>query len=338
MRSADAGCGESFSAARAFRLALVVLALAIAVVVWPKPAHAYNGDATYQWWHPYYSCTYTQTFEGGFQTAGRIDGRWQVVAQAVGGNKIRWIRLEAWVVGWAESGLFGLPQWVKIGNKIDMSNTLLLSGKRTEPVTFNFHSQGLQVTNIQTMPSTVGIVFKISWRRQYGKGPFKKWKTKKKASDFFDAVRLSGNQVLSDVKDYVLLQQCRNVPVGFRADGARAAEAPPPGGTLSGSASVGLPKPEPGRDLQPADMGPFAALDYLAAVDDVPAPSHDRSFEGVTAAETAEGVADSRAPPEPALAVGNDRLLVAGGGTLNVLDKTTGARIGAPRSASGLWA
>jgi hypothetical protein len=318
------------------RLLLLAGTLAAVVACWPQPAQAYLGDGTYQWWFTKHGCTYTRTFQGGFQVHGRIDGNWQVVAQAVGGNKISWIRLEAWVVGWAESGLFGLPQWVKIGNKIDTSNQYLLSGKRTEPVAFNFYSNNLQVTNIGTMPDTVGVVYKISWRRQYGKWFAKKWITKKKTADFYKPERLSGNQVLSDVKHYIMLQQCKSRIVGSRGESAVESAASP--GGVGGTSSVGLPvvTERLARSRQ-EPLDPFASLAELALLDVDSTPEPDRSFEGVAAAETPVGTPDSRAPPAPSLAVGTNRLLVGGGGTVNVLDKVTGDRIGSPTLARSLW-
>ncbi|HEY7561143.1 MAG TPA: tandem-95 repeat protein, partial [Gaiellaceae bacterium] len=326
----------AFGALRPFALRLLVAIALVAAAsgVGSGSAQAYNGDGTYQWWFNKYGCTYTRTLEGGIQTSGQVTGSWDVQAQTVGGKKIGWIHLEAWAVGLSDNGL-----WVHIANtKTDLSNTWYMSGKRTEGVRFRW-SVNQPLTNITTMPTQVAMVYKISWRRFYGKWGHGVWKTKKKTADFIEPTRLAGNVFLSDVKHYVWGGSCsvRNVGSAFRA---RASAAGPTSGALVGGTAVATAALDVGAagrtdGVETADAKSMSAVALLELAQS--SAGLDRSFEGLSSAE-APGPREPRGPPEPALAVGPDRVLIAGGGMLSVLDSATGARLGDPIPAAALWA
>ena len=321
-----------------FRGLVAAMALALFCLLATAPkAHAFSGDATYQWWWEKYGCVYTRTIEGGIQTSGQVTGAYQMVAQTVGGNKVRMIRLESWMVGLDDN-----LRWVKIGTKTDYKYTQL-TGKRTEGVRFTWNPNHT-ISNFSTMPDQVGMVYKISWRRFIGVQGSGFWKTRKKTADLYpqNVQRMAGNLVVGDTKHYMLGETCRTRTQGFR----RTDNDPEvdPGGAVAPAAALvtgrsipneatgrlaASPRPMP-RD---SDVSDVPTLGRLAG----PTPLPDRSFEGLAAPEAIAATASARSPPDPAIAVGSNRLVVAGGGALNVLDSETGARLSGPTSAASLW-
>jgi hypothetical protein len=302
-------------------VALVVVIAFSLLVCAPARAAITIGDGTYMYAFERYGCKFLQAQDG----TGRVEGSWRIRAWVNGGQKIRRFHLEAWVAGLSDNG-----QWVQFaGTKYDAwADGRYLTGKSTQPFTFDWYSTNGRATDITRIPSQVAMIYKISFRRYYGKGPIGFWKTKKKSADFIQPLKVSGNLAIGDTKHYVHGGACRTVQTGEVTTPSAANTR------TAGASEASAPIAE--RRASAQDTEPAATLfgaAALAAETGLP----DRSYEGIAAAEATDGSGASHSPPDPALAVGHDRVLVAGGGALNVLDPETGAPAGAARSIASLW-
>lgn len=183
-------------------LVLTVLASTLSVIHAPK-AEAY-GDGTYQYFWKNWGCTLTVSELGGIYNGATVTGYMKMVAQAVnGGNKISRIRVDWALVVPSDNGL-----WVRQDSYRGEGAT---NKNLTSPVT-SWWTVNKTFTDISKPVYQARVIFKISWRKWYGLFGAGFWKTKKKTADLYPAsvvTNLSGNQVLSDVKNWIWGPTCK---------------------------------------------------------------------------------------------------------------------------------
>ncbi|MGI8686911.1 MAG: hypothetical protein ACR2MO_17780 [Acidimicrobiales bacterium] len=172
-------------------------------VVHASPAAAALGDATYQYSWKTWGCTLTIDDSAGIYQGATVTGYMKLVAQAVnGGNKIGRIRVDWALVVPDDTGL-----WVR---QDSYRGEAAAAKDRTSPIT-SWYPINKTFTDVSKPVYQARVIYKISWRRWYGVFGAGFWKTKKKTADLYPAsvvTNLSGNQVLSDVKNWVWGPTC----------------------------------------------------------------------------------------------------------------------------------